>query len=205
MQEKMNKSDELSKKGRTFRNFASFEVRSGGGDGGELYVEGIACPFNRETVICCYGDVEYKEKVDVAAFAGADMTDVIFNYNHGGKVMARTRNKTLELSLQSDGLHMRARLDGTEEGRELYEEIRGGYIDRMSYAYTVDEDSYDCTTHTRTVLKIGKLYDVSAVDIPAYESTNISARGMIDAEKTALAIIEKLEQRKKRLMLLTEL
>ena len=111
--------------------------------------------------------VDYKEQIDARAFEGADMSDVIFNYNHGGKVVARTRNNTLTLWVEADGLHMRARLNGTDEGRKLYEEIKGGYIDRMSFAFRIAESSYNIETHTRTVLRVKKVYDVSAVDIPA--------------------------------------
>ncbi len=123
-------------KDREFRRF-EFEIRAatiGEGDDQkeELYVEGYAVRFNETTVLWEYDNVQYKEKVDSSALADADMSDVIFNYNHGGKVMARIRNKTLELKTDSQGLFIRARLDGTEEGRKLYDEIKGGYINRMS-------------------------------------------------------------------------
>lgn len=196
-------------KDREFREF-EFEIRAASlteEDGGEeaLYVEGYAVRFNEPTVLYEYSDYQYKEKVHPEALREADMSDVIFNYNHGGKVMARTRNKTLELKIDSKGLFIRARLDGTEEGRKLYEEIRGGYIDRMSYAYTTKEASYDSETRTRTILRIKKVYDVSAVDIPAYDTTSISARSAfemeIEKEKQAAAAAE----RRKKLALQTYL
>ena len=104
------------------------------------------------------------------------MDDVIFNYNHGGKVMARTRNNTLELEIREDGLYIRANLSGTEEGRKLYEEIKGGYIDRMSFRFSIREEAYDSQNHMWTVRRVKRLYDVSAVDIPAYDDTSIEAR-----------------------------
>ncbi len=107
--------------------------------------------------------------------------------------MARTRNKTLQLSVDDKGLYIRARVDGTEEGRRIYEEIKGGYIDRMSYSYTVTEAAYDSENRIRTIRKIKKLYDVSAVDIPAYDTTSIYARSLIDAEKE----VRQLEEEKK--------
>jgi HK97 family phage prohead protease len=161
----------------------------GGGDP-ELYVEGYAAVFASPTTLFEYDGVEYKEQIARGAFDTANMDDVIFNYNHSGKVMARTRNKTLELELDEKGLHIRARLDGTEEGRQLYEEIQGGYIDRMSFAFTVEEESYNQTDHEWTVLKVKRLYDVSAVDIPAYDDTSIEARKS--------AILEADAQEKKR-------
>lgn len=157
----------------------SILARSVEGDGGqdpELWVEGKAITFDSPTVLFEMGGVEYKEQIDSRALEGAQMTDVIFNYNHGGKVMARTRNKTLQLEIKPDGLYIRARLDGTAEGRQLYEEIKGGYIDRMSFRFSVREESYDKENHMWTVRKIKRLYDVSAVDMPAYEDTSIEAR-----------------------------
>ena len=169
---------ELNRNTRQERHF-EFQTRAveqEGQKGRELYVEGYATRFNSPTVLFEYGGQEYKEQIDRHAFDEAKMDDVIFNYNHGGKVMARTRNKTLELKTDDDGLFIRARLDGTEEGRRLYDEIKGGYIDRMSFAFNVREESFDEEAHTWTVRKIKRLFDVSAVDIPAYDDTSIAAR-----------------------------
>lgn len=178
------RNDNVKREDREFRHF-SFEIRAQETEGGqsqELYVEGYACTFNDPTILWEYNGVQYKEQVDDKAFKDADMSDVIFNYNHSGKVMARTRNKTLELKVDDKGLLIKARLDGTEEGRKLYEEIKGGYIDRMSFAFSVQESSYDSDNHIRTIRKVKKLYDVSAVDIPAYDTTSISARSFFEAE-----------------------
>ena len=183
-----------------------FDIRRAGEDNNEMYVEGVAVSFNKPTVLFSIGNLDYLEQVDSKAFELTDMTDVIFNYNHQGKVVARTRNKTLQLEVKTDGLHIKARLDGTEEGRKLYEEIQGGYIDRMSYAYSVIKDDYDEIRNMRTILQIGKLYDVSAVDQPAYESTNIHTRNSIlDIEKEVKDRIKVKEEKRKRIMLLTEL
>lgn len=179
----------LEKNGCAFRRFASFEIRAAdaaeeGSEKNALYVEGIATPFNTPTVLYSYDGIDFKEQIDRHAFDDADLSDVIFNYNHGGKVVARTRNNTLQIRVEVDGLHMRARLDGTEEGRKLYEEIKGGYIDRMSFAFSIPEDgsTYDSTAHMRTVQKVKKVFDVSAVDIPAYDTTSISARNSFAVE-----------------------
>ncbi len=114
--------------------------------------------------------------------------------------MARTRNQTLQLTIDNKGLYVRARLDGTSEGRKLYEEIRGGYIDRMSFAFTVAEDEYQKETRTRVIRKVKKLYDVSAVDIPAYDTTSISARSFFEAQEE---IERKEKEKRKRLLLMT--
>lgn len=203
MPEILVRNDDPKRKDREFRRVADFELRAAELEGGgqELYVEGYAVRFNEPTVLFEINGIEYKEQIDANAFEGADMSDVIFNYNHSGKVMARTRNRTLQLSLDEKGLFVRARLDGTEEGRRLYEEIKGGYIDRMSFSFTVRESSFDRDQHMRTISKIKKLYDVSAVDIPAYDTTWISARGYFEAQKE----LEEKEKQRKRLILLTQL
>ena len=184
--EKDKKTNPLqTRKDREFRQFSNFQLRAEPtADNGttELYIEGVAATFNSPTVLFEYDGIEYKEQIDRMAFEGADMSDVIFNYNHSGKVMARTRNKTLQIWVENDGLHIRARLDGTAEGRALYEEVKGGYIDRMSFAFTIKESSYNLDEHMRTVLKVKKLYDVSAVDIPAYDTTSLSARSSFEEE-----------------------
>lgn len=164
-----------------------FEARAvavNGNDQPELWAEGCAVRFNSPTVLFEYDGLEYKEQVARDAFESAKMDDVIFNYNHSGKVMARTRNKTLQLEIRDDGLYIRARLDGTEEGRRLYDEISKGYIDRMSFRFTIAQEAYDYQNRTWTVLRVKRLYDVSAVDIPAYDDTSIEAR-KADAEADA--------------------
>lgn len=110
------------------------------------------------------------------------MTDVVMNYNHGGKPVARTKNGTLTLTVDEKGLLVDADLSGTEEGRRLFEEIRGGYIDKMSFAFKVRAQEYDRKTHTRKLTAIERVFDVAAVDIPAYESTSIAARSWAKAE-----------------------
>jgi HK97 family phage prohead protease len=150
----------------------------------ELWVEGYAARFNSPTVLFEMDGQEYSEQIASDAFIDCKMDDVIFNYNHSGKVMARTRNKTLQLSIDSTGLFIRARLDGTEEGRRLYDEISKGYIDRMSFQFTIGQEAYDYQNRTWTVLRAKRLYDVSAVDIPAYDDTSIEAR-KADAEAVA--------------------
>lgn len=184
------------------------EVRAINADGEEnsRLIEGRAIVFDQETVIWTSGDIEYKEKVDRGALIGADMSDVPYKYNHSNNVMimARTRNKTLELTQDNKGLLIRASLANTTAGNDLYELVKRGDIDKQSFAFTVKEDSYDVKTHTRTILKIDKLYDVSAVDLPAYEQTSLSARSYFE-ERNKEEILAKendaltLEKRKLKL------
>ena len=165
-------------KDREYRSFAEFNITDQ--VEGQL-VEGYAATFNSLTVLYSYEGIDFKEIIDRNAFTGVDLRDVILNYNHIGKVIARTRNKTLQLTVDDKGLLVRAQLGGTEEGRNLYEEIKGGYLDKMSFAFSVAEDSYDEVTNTRTILRFKQLYDVSVVSLPAYENTSISARNHFQA------------------------
>lgn len=151
-------------------------------------VEGYATTFNQPYCLYNFGDYVVNEQVDSKAFNECDMSDVIMQYDHKGRVFARNKNKTLELKVDNTGLFIRADLSGTETGKQLYEEIKGGYTDKMSFGFTVEEekrevtDNYDdgVTTVLRTITKIGKLYDVSAVSIPANDTTSISARNFSD-------------------------
>ena len=143
-----------------------------------FYAEGYPIVFEQPTVLFKDGGIEYREVIDRHALDETDMEDVIFNYDHGGKIMARTRNNTLWLTVDEKGLFARMRLDGTQAGREMYEEIKKGYVDKMSFQFSVDPayDDYDPEAHLWTIRKIKRLYDVSAVSFPAYEQTSLDAR-----------------------------
>lgn len=170
-------------------------------------VEGYASTF-KPYVLYTYDGIDYREKIDRHAFDEADMSDVIMQYNHEGRVYARQSNGTLEISIDDHGLKIRADLSKTEGSRELYEEIKAGLIKEMSFAFTASEDAYDRDTHTRTVLKVKKVYDVSAVSIPANPDTDISVRsyfeGVIEAEKQELLEREARERHKRKIKLLME-
>ena len=165
-------------------DIANLETRKE--EDGQMIVEGYAATFMQPYVLASYPDFELREQIDPHAFDEADMDDVIMQYDHEGRVFARKRNGTLELSTDEHGLKIRARLDGTTIGRQLYEEIQGGYTDRMSFGFTVEAENRDETeTPTkisvlRTITKIRKLYDVSAVSLPANDATEISARSLGD-------------------------
>lgn len=154
-----------------------------------MIVEGYAATFNSPTVLYTMDGVDYKEVIDARAFEGADMTDVIFNYNHDGKVIARTSNNTLSLKTDWKGLRIQAKLDGTEEGRRLYEEIKGGYITKMSFMFSVESDVYERSTSTRKILKFKRIYDVSAVAIPAYNDTSIAPKLTDEQQRKRLLLI----------------
>ena len=184
---KKNNKSLVNKTGREIRVFSDFklkELRSDDGDERQDYVHGVPVVFNTPTCLYEFEGVKFYEQIDRHAFDSCDMSDVIFNYNHGGPVLARLRNNTLKLAINDVCMEMDAFLGGTNNGRNTLEEIRGGYIDKMSFAFVVAEDGheYDPANHTRTITRIKKLYDVSAVDIPAYDTTSISARSFFEVE-----------------------
>lgn len=154
----------------------------------EMIVEGYAIRFDEPAVFEIGGE-EYREVIDRRALDEADMRDVPLKYNHSDHVMimARTRNKTLQLIKDEKGLFIRAKLADTTAGRDLYTLIKRGDIDKMSFAFTVDYendgDEYDHKTRTRTIKRIKKIWDVAAVDTPAYDTTSISARSFFELER----------------------
>ena len=179
--------EEKLTEGRQYRRVVQMEIRAAGE--GEMIVEGYATTFNEPYELWRDGpDYVFMEQVDARAFDDTDMSDVIMQYDHEGRVFARVSNQTLAVSVDNHGLHIRADLGGTEIGRQLYEEIRGGYTDKMSFGFTVDEDERliredresGTVTILRTIKRIGKLYDVSAVSLPANNATEISARSWCD-------------------------
>jgi HK97 family phage prohead protease len=182
-------------------------------DDEQMIVEGYATTFDQPYQLYQDSNMVINEQVDARAFDDANLNDVIFQYNHEGRVFARTRNDTLQITPDEKGLFIRADLSGTEEGRKLYEEIKGGYTDRMSFGFTVAEDRTDKTadeprTYLRTITKIGRLFDVSAVSIPANDFTEISARsyvdGILDKERADALAAEQRERQKQKIRILME-
>ena len=150
-------------------------------------VKGYASVFNAPYTLYDGRDVVIQEQVDSRAFDEADLSDVILQYNHEGRVFARTSNNTLAIIPDEKGLAIEADLGGTEIGNQLYQEIKGGYTTKMSYGYTVREAEWTDTKlddgrtlELRTIKSVGKVYDVSAVSIPANDATSISVRNLSD-------------------------
>ena len=206
----MNKTiEEKLNEGRQYRSVV--EIRA---EDDKMIVEGYATTFNDPYELYSWDDYVVFEQVDRHAFDKTDMSDVIMQYDHEGRVFARVGNGTLSLTPDDHGLKIRADLSGTEIGRQLYEEIKGGYTTKMSFGFTVDSDERliteenGITTVLRTIKSIGKLYDVSAVSLPANNATEISARayceGVIaEAAEERRAAAER-ERRKQKIKILME-
>lgn len=190
----------IEKKHVQFRDFriTGIEIREATEEDPEkMIIRGVPCVFNQETMLYRWDNYQVYEQVDEKAFDGADMTDVIFNQNHGGRVFARTRNKSLKLHINKNEkrLEMETELWNDDEGhKQLYRDIKRRNLDKMSFAFTIksqevtreelrEGDVVIYKVH-RKITAIEKLFDVSAVDIPAYDATEISARRLFDAERT---------------------
>lgn len=189
--------EEKLKSGTQYRDFAALEPQD------EMVVTGYATTFEQPYLLWKDEQYEVWEQVDRHAFDEANMTDVVMQYNHEGRVFARNSNGTLTLRTDEHGLHVTALLGGTEIGRQLYEEIKGGYTNKMSFGFTVDEDKREIEEEgnnvrvLRTIMKIGRLYDVSAVSIPANDGTAISARSYgVECVKEIAEEFRKRDERK---------
>lgn len=179
---------------------------------GDYIVRGYATTFDDPYVLYEDKDVILREIIDHDALRDADMRDVIMQYDHEGRVFARTSNDTLIVDPDAHGLAMEARLGGTSLGRGLFEEIKGGYTTKMSWAFTVNRERDEWKTETapdgrqletRIIHSVRKVYDVSAVSLPANDATEISARNLADGviERVKAERLEALKLRKRKMLL----
>ena len=146
----------------------------------DYYAEGYATTFDVPYLLWEYEGNKYYEVVDRHALDSADMSDVIMQFDHAGRVFARLTNKTLGLEIDDHGLFTFADLSKSNAARDMYGDISSGLITKMSWAFTIDSDNYDRATRTYTILKVKKVFDVSAVSCPANSDTEISARSRLD-------------------------
>lgn len=177
-------------------------------EAGGMIIEGYAVVFESETVIGDTARGGFYEIIDRNAFNGCNMKDVPLRYNHSEAVpiLARTRNNSLQLSIDSKGLKIRAELLDTQDARDMYARIKSGLIDSMSFAFTVADGGEQITSRNgvpvRRITKFERLFDCSVVDVPAYEATSVYARSMelaegwrAEQERKEAAEIEKKERK----------
>ena len=163
-------------------------------DENKMIIEGYAVTFN--TPATHYGMTEV---IDKDAFNGCDLKDVPLKYNHNDSflILARTRNNSLQLTIDDKGLKIRAELIDTNSNVDIYKSIKAGLLDKMSFAFTVAEEDWDFQSEpsTRTIKKIEKLWDVSVVDTPFYDTTSIYARALSTLESKKKELESLKEQR----------
>lgn len=181
-------------------------------EGEEYKVSGYATTFDDPYVLYEDKDLIFREIIDHDALRDADLSDVIMQYDHEGRVFARTSNNTLTVEPDAHGLSMSANLGGTSIGRGLFEEIKGGYTTKMSWGFTVNRERDEWksetapdgrTLETRIIKSVRKVYDVSAVSLPANDATEISARNLADGviERVKAERLEALELRRRKMLL----
>lgn len=158
----------------------------------KMILEGYAIVFEQETMI---GDEErgFREVISRDSLSKANMKDVPMKYNHMDSflILARTKNKSLSLSIDDKGLKVRAELLNTTTNADVYKMVRAGLLDKMSFAFTVKKQSWDTDSKIplRRIEEIDRLYDVSVVDLPAYEGTSIYSRSL-DLVETELKVMD---------------
>lgn len=185
---------------KTDREYRAFSLDVEAQNDENYIVEGYATTFDDPYEMYEIDGVKYYEQISRDALKNAIKNDIIFLYNHEGRVFARQKNGTLDVVEDDKGIRIRADLSSTKAAREMYEDIKSGLVTEMSWSFTVDADKFDRKTHTRTITRVKKVYDVSAVSIAANPKTSISARdyfgGVAEMEKA-----ERLEREKNLKML----
>ena len=175
------------------REYRSFEVRAlepqeQQEEEQRKIVRGYASTFENPYTLWDDGETVIREVIDSHAFEDTDMSDVIMQYDHEGRVFARESNGTLKVNPDEVGVAIEADLGGTELGRQIYDEVRGGYTNKMSVGMKIDRSRDVWTSERlngknvelRRVMRVAKLYDVSAVSLPANDATSISVRSLVD-------------------------
>ena len=175
------------------------ELRALQEDNDEMIIEGYAAVFEQET------DLGWcKEIISRDAFNDCNMNDCVLKYNHNDNclILARTRNKSLELLVDNHGLKIRAKLIDTTQNKDIYKMIKSKLLDKMSFAFSVRKQEWDYENDIRRITDISQLFDVSVVDVPAYDTTEIYARSKENYDKEKEKYInEKLEKERLELLL----
>ena len=165
------------------------------------YVEGFAARYEPYELFRDMSGKPVYERFERGCFDGCDMSDVIYQLNHEGRVFARTSNNSLIVEPQEAGLFFAADLSRTHAARDHYDDdIKPGMITKMSWRFAVGEYHFEQETNTIVHTKVRKVYDVSAVSIPANDNTEISARAWVDGEIAQAARREaELDEKRRKL------
>lgn len=164
------------------------------------YVEGYAARYEPYVLYYDADNQPVYERFEPGCFDSADMSDVIMQYDHAGKVLARTGNGSLIVGADENGLYFAADLGRTEAARSLYDDVKAGMVTKMSWRFRCGDYYYDAPTRTIVHRTIAKVYDVAAVSIPANDNTEINARAWVDGEIALAARSEaELDERRRKL------
>lgn len=191
---------ELDNRHKNFRRAMQVRIKEIDDKNPKKIIEGKAVTFDEATTLFEIDGVKYKEIIDRHAFDNTDISQAFLKYNHSDNIMAmaRVKNKTLNIEIRDDGVYMTAELANTTAGNDLYELVKRGDIDKMSFAFTVRAEEHNKETNTWTVKDIDTLYDVAAVTIPAYDNTQLYARRVEDVEALKQQYLDELALQKER-------
>lgn len=168
----------------------------------DCYVEGYAARYEPYILYYDWDDEPIYERFEPGCFDNADMSDIIMQYDHEGKVLARTGNGSLIVEADATGLFFAADLSRTDAARSLFDEVKAGMVTKMSWRFRCGDYYYDQDSRTIVHRTVAKVYDVSAVSIPANDNTVINARAWVDGEIARAARSEaELEERRRKLRL----
>lgn len=161
---------------------------------------GYGAVIEKRTVICNIDGLDYYEIIDRNAFKNTDFSQCCLKYNHSNSypIVARVKNNSLSLNIDNIGLKYEARLLNTSSANDLYISVQEGLLDKSSFSFTVKRFNYDKQSRTRRILEIDKVFDVSVVDIPAYNDTSVQARNFFEEMKEKEVL--KREQFRKKLI-----
>ncbi|MGN1025517.1 MAG: HK97 family phage prohead protease [Faecousia sp.] len=167
----------------------------------EMYVEGYATTYE-PYVLYEAPDGPIYERFERGCFAACDMSDVIMQFDHKGRVLARTANGSLIVEPDDHGLFVAADLGRTTSARDCYADIQSKMVNRMSWKFLTGDYYYDAPSRTIVHRTIKKVYDVAPVSLPANDTTEINARAWVDGEIALAARREaELDERRRRLRL----
>lgn len=166
----------------------------------EKRLVGYGAVIEKRTVICNIDGLDYYEIIDRNAFRNTDFSQCCLKYNHSNSypIIARVKNNSLSLNIDNIGLKYEARLLNTSSANDLYISVQEGLLDKSSFSFTVKRFNYDKQSRTRRILEIDKVFDVSVVDIPAYNDTSVQARNFFEEMKEKEVL--KREQFRKKLI-----
>lgn len=161
----------------------------------ENIVEGYALKFNTES----RNLGGFIETITPEALEGVDLSDVRCFLDHdSSKLLGRTSSGTLKLNVDETGLYFRCVLPNTSVGRDAMELVTRGDLNQCSFGFTVEQDKWTKGNEImmRSINKIGSLFEISLVSIPAYDDTDVRV-----AQRSMENATNELEKRKLQLEL----
>ena len=166
----------------------------------EHYVEGYAALYEPYVLYHDPDGSPVYERFEPGCFTNADMSDIIYQFDHAGRVFARTSNNSLIVEPDDKGLFFAADLGRTEAAREHFDDVKAGMVTKMSWRFRTGDFYWDEASRTIVHRTVAKVYDVSAVSIPANDNTVINARAWVDGEiEQAARRDAELDERRRKL------